>query len=76
MKTRVSLKFFVSYCLRKLCFDSNLPQAPSNLIFLTFLVALRTFALFEPKISGKKVLKFVLLGNCFPDLFTEVEIWY
>ena len=26
-------------------------------------------------ISLKKVLKFALLGDCFSNLFTEVEIW-
>ena len=28
------------------------------------------------RLSGKKVLKFPLIGNRFSDLFTEVEIWY
>ena len=28
------------------------------------------------QLSGKKVLKFALRGNCFYDLFTEVEIRY
>ena len=48
MKTRFSLKYFVSY------FDSNLPQAPSNLISLIFLVTLRPFSLFQPKIRDIK----------------------
>ena len=28
------------------------------------------------KLSCKKGQKFVLLDNCFSDLFTEVKIWY
>ena len=28
------------------------------------------------ELSCKKVLKFVLLGNCYFDLFAEVEFWY
>ena len=54
MKTRVSLKYFVSYCLFKLFFDSNAPQTLSNLISLTFLVPLRPFTLFLPKIRASK----------------------
>ena len=54
MKTRVSLKYFVSFCLRKLFFDSNWPQIPSNLIALTFLVTLRPLTMFEPKIRAIK----------------------
>ena len=76
MKTRVSLKYFVSYCLWK-PFDSNSPETPSNLISLTILVTLRPFTLFNLKLeqlSCKKVLKFALLGNYFSDLFTEVKI--
>ena len=46
MKTRVSLKNYVRYCLWKLFFDSKSPQTPSNLISLTFLVTLRPFTLF------------------------------
>ena len=37
MKTRVSLRYFVTDCLWKPFFDSNLPQTPSNLIiFVNF----------------------------------------
>ena len=43
MKTRVNLKHFVSYCICELFFDSNSPQTPSNLIYLTNLVTLRPF---------------------------------
>ena len=46
MKTRASLKYFVSYCLWKHFFDINLPQTP--LIFASWncLVTLRPFTLF------------------------------
>ena len=43
MKTRVSLKHIVSYCLWKLFFDSNLPQTPSNVISLKFFATLTPF---------------------------------
>ena len=46
IKTRVSLKYFMSYRLWKHFFDSNLPQAPSNLISLMLLITLRPFTLF------------------------------
>ena len=46
MKTRASLRYFVSYCLWKSFFDSSLPQTPSNLISLTFSVTLRPLTLF------------------------------
>ena len=46
MKTRVSLKYFVSYCLWKRLVDSSSLQTPSNLIALTFLVTTRPFTLF------------------------------
>ena len=72
MKNRVSLKYFVSYCLGKHFFDSNLPQTPSNLIALTFLVALRAFTLFNLKLQQLSP-KIALLGNFFSDLLTEVE---
>ena len=54
MKTRVSLKYFVSYCLWKLFFDSYSPQTPSNLISLTILVTVSPFTLFYPKIRAIK----------------------
>ena len=48
--------------------------------FLTNVVTLKPLTLFQPKIRAtklhKKALKFVLLGNYFPGLFTEVQIWY
>ena len=57
MKTRVSLKYFVSDCIWNAFFDSNLPQTPSNLISLTILVTLRPFTLFQPKIRAIKLQK-------------------
>ena len=45
LKTRIGLKYFVSYCLWNF-FPLNLPQTPSNLNSLTFLVALRPSTLF------------------------------
>ena len=78
MKTRASLKYFVSYCLWKHFFDSTSPHTPSNLISLTILVTLRPFTFNQKleQLSSEKVLKFALLGNCFSELFTEVEIWF
>ena len=73
MKTRVSLKYFVSYCLWKLApdlFKLNFFDIFGNS------KAFHTFNLKLEQLSGKKVLKFPLLVNCFSDLFTEVEIWY
>ena len=46
MKTRVSLKYSVGYCLWEPFFDFNSSQTPSNLISLTFLVTLRSSTLF------------------------------
>ena len=52
MKTKVSLKYFVSYCLWKLFLILTRPQTPSNYISLTFLVTVRSFTLFKPKIKA------------------------
>ena len=46
METTVSLRYFVSYSLWKLYFDSKSPHTHSNLIALTFLVILWPFTLF------------------------------
>ena len=54
MKSRVDLKYFVNYCLRKHLFDTNSPQTPSNLIGLAVLVTLRSFKLFSAKIRAIK----------------------
>ena len=43
MKTRAFLEYFVSDCLCKHFFASNLPQAYSNLLSLTILVTLKPF---------------------------------
>ena len=53
-KTGVSLRYFVSYCLWKLFFDSNSPQTPSNLISVTFLVTLRPFTWFSSNVRAIK----------------------
>ena len=77
MKTRVSVRFFVTDCLWKPFFDSDLLQTSSNLISLTILVTLRLFTLFNlmvEQLSCKKGQKFVLLYKCLSDLSTEVEI--
>ena len=63
----------MSYCLWKLFFDSNLPQTPSNLIYLIFLV---TFTLFQPKLEAikwQKVLNIALLGTVFPILSLRLK---
>ena len=61
----------------KVSFCFNLPQTSSNLIYLAVLVTLTHCLNVKLEIlSGKKVVKFYLIGNCFFDLFTEVEIWY
>ena len=52
MKTKVSLKYFVSYCLWKLFLILTRRQTPSNFISLTFLVTVRSFTLFKPKIKA------------------------
>ena len=57
MKSTVNLKYFVTGCLLKHCFDSNSPQTPLNLIPLVICVALMSFTLFEPKIRAVKLEK-------------------
>ena len=55
------------------------PQNPPNLICLTIFVNRRLLTQFSPKTrttNSQKALKFVLLDNYSPDLFTEVQIWY
>ena len=52
MKTRVSLKYFVSYCLWKLFLILTRPRLLQTLYFLTFLVTLRSFTLFKPEIKA------------------------
>ena len=52
MKTKVSLRYFVSYSLQKGVFDSNLPHTPSNLISLALLLTLRLFTHFKSKIRA------------------------
>ena len=45
MKTRVSFKYFVTGCLCKHFFGSNLPQTPLNVISLAITVTLVPFTL-------------------------------
>ena len=61
--------FLVVTCLRPL----------QKIFFLTMLVTLRSLHSFNLKLeqlSHKKVLKFGLLGNYFPDRFIAVKIWF
>ena len=79
MKTTVSLKCFVNDCFWKQHFSSNSPQTTSKLNFVGNFGHSKAYHCFNLKLeqlSCKKVLKFVLLGNSFSDLITEVEIWY
>ena len=69
MKTRVSLKYFVSTCLFEKYFCCSF--AP-NLFKLNFFDDLSSKS---EHLSSKTILTFALLGN-FQYLFTEVEIWY
>ena len=43
IKTRVSLTYFVSYCLEKLIFDSNSPQTTFKFNFFDPFVNSKTF---------------------------------
>ena len=45
-----------------------------NIINVSKLHRTIAFNLKLERLSGKKVLKFPLIGNCSSDLFTEVEI--
>ena len=79
MKARVCHKYFVDDWFWKQCFASNSTHTHSNLISLTILVTVSSSTQFNlelEQLSSKKVLKFALLGNCFSDLLTEVQIWY
>ena len=69
MKTRVSLKYYVSTCLFEKYFCCSF--AP-NLFKLNFFDDLSSKS---EHLSSKTILTFALLGN-FQYLFTEVEIWY
>ena len=53
-KTKQKTIVKLSYNLWIHFFDSNSPQAPSNLISFTFLLILRPFTLFKPKIRAIK----------------------
>ena len=72
MKTRVCLKYFVNHYLLKRLLDSKSPHTTSSFICLTIFVNLRPMT----QLICNKALKFVLLDNCFSDLFTDVQIWH
>ena len=83
MKTRVSLKYMVSYCLWKHFCDSNSPRIPPGSFKPNFLemfgISKAFYTVFDlklKKLSCEKLLNFALIGGCFSDLFTVVEIWY
>ena len=50
-------------------------RLPSNLSSSTVPVNVNLAYSFNLKLSYKNVLKFALRGNCFFNLFTEVQIW-
>ena len=70
MKTRVSLRYFVSCCLWKRFFYSNSPKTPSNLVSLTFLLTIRLFALLQLKIREFKWQKSRKACLVLPDFLT------
>ena len=77
MKTGVNLKYFVNESLCKLFFSFSRTSDPLKLDFFdnfgnskAFHVVLIQFR----AIKLKKVLKLAFRGNCFSDIFTEVEI--
>ena len=67
-------------CIWKYGLAANSSKTISNSICLKILVTLgpftHSFNLKLKPLSCKKMLKFVLRGNCYFDLFAEVEIWY
>ena len=66
MKTSADLKYFVSYCLWEIFFDSNWTQTPSELISFTILLTLRSATMFQPKfraIKYEKSAKICLTGK-------------
>ena len=75
MKTRVSLRYFLSSCPWKTFFDSDSPQTTSSLISLTFLVTLTPLNPLEIKIVNpnlkaeqlpdKKLYNFLYLVTAF-----------
>ena len=80
MKAGVSLKYFVNDCLWKhfLCFLLA-PDIFKLIFFDNFgnSKAFHTVLIIKlEQLSRKNMLKFALLGNCFSDLFTKVNIWY
>ena len=65
MKTKVNVKYFVTDCLWKHFFDSNLPQTPSNLISLIVLITISHFVLFQPKVRAIKLQKWAKIFLTF-----------
>ena len=57
MKSRASLKYFVTDCLRKTFLDPNSTQTHSNLISSTILVSVRLLTLFQSKARAVKIEK-------------------
>ena len=55
MKTRVSLKYFVTGCLSKPYFDFKLTQTPSNVVSPAISVTAIPFKLFKFKVRVAKL---------------------
>ena len=77
-KLELVSNIFVSYCLWKLFLILTRPRPIQTYFFDIFgnSKAFHTFNLKLEQLSGKEVLTFALLVNCFPDLFIAVEISY
>ena len=79
IKTKISLKFFLNYCLWKEFLILIHPRRQQTYFLRPFryLSGLsHCFNLKLEQLDCKKVLKFAFVDNCFSDPFTEVEIWY
>ena len=57
MKTRITLKHFVSYCLSKHFSNANSHKTLKKLFYLKILVTLSTFTLFQSKVLAIKLQK-------------------
>ena len=69
MKTRVSLKYFVNYCLWKQFFDCNLPRKSSNLTAFPFSVILMPFTLPYTTMGANKWQKIRKIGFIWQLIF-------
>ena len=79
MKTRVSLEYFCELLSLEAFFLILTRPRPIQTYFFDIFgnsKAFHTFNLKLEQLSGKEVLTFALLVNCFPDLFIAVEISY